>query len=193
MAESRFPAMQEKTNRRDDTVCSHFGIRFHDFLTFQPRARKDSPQQNEKRRRSFGNKENGKKLFVNNGCYQMSWARRPRRSTATGPRIGPPSFPLKHSENTPSSYRQMPPYTSKSSRTRSSRIFTRICNPTKGRAAKIFPLESIIARVAPCAQYEKGVHRPRSRETIRAIGSGVPHFAAERGIGSLASRQRFSY
>jgi mono/diheme cytochrome c family protein len=60
------------------------------------------------------NKENGKKLFVNNGCYECHGREGQGAVQATGPRIGPPQLSfeafakyLHHPTG------QMPPYTSK--------------------------------------------------------------------------------
>jgi mono/diheme cytochrome c family protein len=61
-----------------------------------------------------GSKENGKKLFVNNGCYECHGREGQGAVQATGPRIGPPQLSfeafvkyLHHPTG------QMPPYTSK--------------------------------------------------------------------------------
>jgi mono/diheme cytochrome c family protein len=61
-----------------------------------------------------GNKENGKKLFMNNGCYECHGREGQGAVQATGPRIGPPQLSfevfakyLHHPTG------QMPPYTSK--------------------------------------------------------------------------------
>ncbi len=85
------------------------------FLTFPATHAQNSPQQIEKAEVvPSGNKENGKKLFVNNGCYQCHGREGQGAAQATGPRIGPPQLSfeafgkyLHHPTG------QMPPYTSK--------------------------------------------------------------------------------
>jgi mono/diheme cytochrome c family protein len=60
-----------------------------------------------------GNAENGKQLFVKNGCYECH-GREGQGSTMTGPRIAPDPLPFEVIQNyirKPSG--EMPPYTAK--------------------------------------------------------------------------------
>ena len=81
-----------------------------------PRAEaQTSPGQEEKAGVApAGNKENGKKLFINNGCYECHGREGQGAVQASGPRVGPPQLSfeafakyLHHPTG------QMPPYTGK--------------------------------------------------------------------------------
>ena len=85
------------------------------FLAFPGARAQSNPQQNEKSDAApSGNKENGRKLFLSDGCYECHGREGQGAAQAAGPRIGPPliSFEafgkyLHHPTG------QMPPYTSK--------------------------------------------------------------------------------
>lgn len=88
------------------------------FLAFPGARAQSKPQTSEKNDAAAsgnnGNKENGKKLFHNDGCYECHGTEGQGAAEVTGPRIGPPQIPfegfsayLRHPTG------QMPPYTSK--------------------------------------------------------------------------------
>jgi mono/diheme cytochrome c family protein len=61
-----------------------------------------------------GNKENGKKLFHNDGCYECHGTQGQGADEVSGPRIAPPPIPFEgFSSYLHQPAGQMPPYTSK--------------------------------------------------------------------------------
>jgi mono/diheme cytochrome c family protein len=74
-----------------------------------------NPQVNEKSdASSSGNKENGKKLYLSDGCYACHGREGQGATAATGPRIGPPLLSFEaFTEYLHHPTGQMPPYTSK--------------------------------------------------------------------------------
>jgi len=84
------------------------------FLASPGGRARSNPRQNEKGAVApSANKENGKKLFVNNGCYECHGREGQGAVQSTGPRIGPPQLSLEaFTKYIHHPTGQMPPYTS---------------------------------------------------------------------------------
>jgi mono/diheme cytochrome c family protein len=85
------------------------------FLASLGARAQSKPQPNEKSDAApSGNKENGKKLYMSDGCFACHGTEGQGASEVTGPRIGPPQLSFEAFSNYlhhPTG--QMPPYTSK--------------------------------------------------------------------------------
>jgi len=109
-------SISAKTNRRilfvrRAAICAIAALV---FLALSGGRARSNPRQNEKAGAApSANKENGKKLFVNNGCYECHGREGQGAVQSTGPRIGPPQLSLEaFTKYIHHPTGQMPPYTS---------------------------------------------------------------------------------
>jgi mono/diheme cytochrome c family protein len=109
----------------------------------RPAFAQPAPPQDEKTAPS-GNKDNGKKLYRSDGCYECHGTEGQGAVQVTGPRIGPPQLSfegftaqLRHPSG------QMPPYTSKVASDRDlADLFAFLQSRPKAAPAKDIPLLS---------------------------------------------------
>jgi mono/diheme cytochrome c family protein len=78
------------------------------------RAQSSTPSNEKSDAALSGNKENGKKIYVSDGCYACHGREGQGAAAATGPRIGPPQLSFEaFADYLHHPTGQMPPYTSK--------------------------------------------------------------------------------
>ena len=84
------------------------------FAAPAPRAQNATPQGEKSEAAPAGNAENGKKIFMKDGCYECHGREGQGAAQGAGPRIGPPQLSFEaFAKYVHQPAAQMPPYTSK--------------------------------------------------------------------------------